>query len=142
MKPEDNLSLMTWQARPDMSCESVNGAWLDFTGLTLEHALGGGWSHSVHPEDLERWLETSLRAFDARAPFEVEYRMRCRSGEYRWVLERAAPRYADGGAFCGYAGVCIDIDERKRAEQGLARALERERRLRAVQGRAIRALAA
>ena len=44
-----------------MSCESVNGAWLDFTGLTLEHALGGGWSHSVHPEDLGRWLGEEYR---------------------------------------------------------------------------------
>jgi PAS domain S-box-containing protein len=142
MKPEDTLSLMTWQARPDMSCESVNGAWLDFTGLSLERALGDGWAHSVHPEDLERWLEVSLRAFDARSPFEIEYRLRCRSGEYRWVLERAAPRYTGGGAFSGYAGACIDIDERKRAEQKLARALERERRLRAVQCRVVDALAA
>ena len=130
MKLDDNLPLMTWRARPDMSCEHVNRAWLDFTGYALEQALGEGWSRSLHPEDLARWLDTCVRAFDQRQPFEIEYRLRRRDGEYRWVLDRAAPLYSGDGLFLGYAGACIDIDEHKRAQHGLARALERERKLR------------
>src|SRR6185436_6947991 len=53
-----------------------------------------------------------------------------RAGEYRWMLERATPLYADGGLFLGYAGACVDIDAHKCMENGLARALERERRAR------------
>ena len=68
----------------------------DYTGYTPEQALGDGWSRGVHPEDLARWLDTCVRAFDAREPFEIEYRLRRRDGEYRWVLDRAVPRYADG----------------------------------------------
>ena len=49
---------------------------------------------------------------------------------YRWVLDRGQPRYARDGLFLGFVGTCIDIDERKRAENELARSLERERRLR------------
>jgi PAS domain S-box-containing protein len=130
MKLDDNLPLMTWRARPDMSCEHVNRAWLDFTGYALEQALGEGWSRSLHPEDLARWLDTCVRAFDQRQPFEIEYRLRRRDGEYRWVLDRAAPLYCGDDLFLGYAGACIDIDEHKRAQHGLARALERERKLR------------
>jgi PAS domain S-box-containing protein len=130
MKLDDNLPLMTWRARPDMSCEHVNRAWLDFTGYALEQALGEGWSRSLHPEDLARWLDTCVRAFDQRQPFEIEYRLRRRDGEYRWVLDRAAPLYSGDGLFLGYAGACVDIDEHKRAQHGLARALERERKLR------------
>lgn len=128
--PDDRFALMTWRARPDMSCESVNRAWLDYTGYTLEQALGEGWSRCLHPEDLARWLDAGVRAFDERRPFEIEYRLRRRDGAYRWVLERAAPRYSGDGVFLGYAGTCVDIDEHKRTQQGLARALERERRLR------------
>ncbi len=62
-----------------------------------------------------------MRAFDACEPFEVEYRLRRRDGEYRWVLDRGVPRYSPEGEFLGYAGGCIDIDERKRAESELAR---------------------
>jgi PAS domain S-box-containing protein len=130
MKGDDSLPLMTWRARPDMSCEYVNRAWLDFTGSTPEQARGDGWSRNLHPEDLSRWLDASLRAFDERSPFEIEYRLRRRDGEYRWVLERAAPLYSGDGLFLGYAGACVDIEEQKRERHSLARALERERRLR------------
>jgi PAS domain S-box-containing protein len=125
-------ALMHWSVRPDLSCDYLSPAWLDFTGSTPEQALGDGWSRGVHPEDLARWLDRCLRAFDEREPFEIEYRLRHNDGEYRWVLDRAVPRYTRDGAFQGYVGCCIDIDDRKRAEGELARSLERERKLRVV----------
>jgi PAS domain S-box-containing protein len=134
MHAEANAAVMLWTARPDLGCESVSASWLQFTGMTREQALEGageaGWTRAVHPEDLSRWLDTYVRAFDAREPFEIEYRLRRRDGEYRWVLERAWPRFAPGGLFVGYGGACLDVDERRRAHERLARALERERRTR------------
>ncbi len=126
------LPAMLWRARPDMSCEYVSAQWLEFTGYSADQALGDGWSRGVHPEDLARWLDASLRAFDAREPFEVEYRLRRHDGEYRWVLDRGRPRFGADGLFLGFVGLCVDIHERKQAEQALARALERERRERAA----------
>ena len=122
-----------------MSCEYVSRAWLEFTGFSADQAKGDGWSRVVHAEDLARWLDSSVRAFDAREPFEVEYRMRRHDGEYRWVLDRAAPMYAGDGLFLGYVGACVDIHERKRAEHSLARSLERERKLRMATEEASRA---
>jgi len=124
------LPAMTWTARPDMSCESLSRQWLAYIGCTEEQALGHGWSRGVHPEDLPRWLDACVRAYDAREPFEIEYRLRRRDGEYRWMLDRGVPRHAPDGRFLGFAGVCVDIDERKRAERDLERAVERERKLR------------
>jgi PAS domain S-box-containing protein len=120
MKLDDGSPLMNWRARPDMACEHVSRAWLEYTGYTLEEALGEGWTRAIHAEDLARWLDASVRAFDERQPYEVEYRLRRRDGEYRWVLERAAPLYADGGLFLGYSGACTDIDAHKLMEYGLA----------------------
>ncbi|HKX37171.1 MAG TPA: PAS domain-containing protein, partial [Burkholderiales bacterium] len=96
---DDDAPVMTWAARPDLSCESVNRAWLEFTGYNREQALGEGWSRTLHPEDLARWLDACVRAFDARQPFEIEYRLRRRDGEYRWILERCAPRVSGDGVF-------------------------------------------
>jgi len=127
---DEQVPVMAWTARPDMSCESLSRQWLAYTGYSAEQALGDGWSRGVHPEDLARWLDACVRAFDAREPFEVEYRLRRRDGEYRWMLDRGVPRHAPDGRFLGYAGACVDIEERKRAEHDLGRALERERRLR------------
>ena len=129
MRIDDDLPLMLWTARPDLSCDYVSPAWLKFTGYTQAQALGQGWSRALHPEDLARWLDACVRAFDAREPFSLEYRLRRRDGEYRWTLDRAEPR-RHAGVFIGFAGVCVDIDEAKRAQHELARALERERRLR------------
>lgn len=129
MRPDADLPVMMWRSRPDLSCEYASPAWLEFTGYSADEAYGDGWSRVVHVEDLARWLDTCVRAFDERESFEVEYRMRRRDGEYRWVLDRAVPRYTNH-LFLGYAGVVTDIDQRKRAELSLARALERERRLR------------
>jgi PAS domain S-box-containing protein len=129
---EEAVPVMLWRARPDLSCEYLSRKWLDFTGYSAEQALGDGWSRGVHPEDLARWLDVYVRAFDAREPFEIEYRLRRRDGEYRWVLDRAEPRYGSDGTFLGFVGTCIDINERKRAERELAASLERERRLRAA----------
>jgi len=129
MRIDDDLPLMLWTARPDLSCDYVSPAWLAYTGFSLEQALGQGWSRALHPEDLARWLDACVRAFDAHEPFAIEYRLRRRDGDYRWMLDRAAPR-RHGGTFIGYAGVCVDIDQAKRAQHELARSLERERRLR------------
>jgi PAS domain S-box-containing protein len=115
MQPDERILSMTWRARPDLSCEFASPAWLDYTGCTLEQALGEGWTRAVHPADLARWRQTCLAAADERRPFEIEYRLRRRDGEYRWVLDRAAPRYGDNGGesdrFLGYAGACTDIED-------------------------------
>jgi PAS domain S-box-containing protein len=137
MKPDDNLPLMAWRARPDMSCEYVNQAWLEFTGYTLEQALGHGWPRGVHPEDLARWLDACVRAFDERKPFALEYRLRRRDGEYRWVRDQAAPRFTREGVFVGYGGACVDIEEQKREQHSLARALEAIERSARTQSRVI-----
>jgi PAS domain S-box-containing protein len=115
LKPGQRV--MQWAARPDLSCEYLSASWLDFTGCSAEQALGDGWSRCVHPDDLMRWLERCVRAFDERETFEIEYRLRRRDGEYRWVLDHGEPYYSRDGTFLGYVGYCVDIDDRKRTRQ-------------------------
>ena len=98
-----------------------NRAWLRFTGCSLADALADGWMACVHPDDAERPTAALREARESRAAFVSEYGLRRADGEYRWMLEHAAPRYDARGEFDGYVGVALDITERKREEQKLRR---------------------
>jgi PAS domain S-box-containing protein len=79
------------------------------------------WDERVHPEDLAQApvLCGSLYS-NARESYEAEYRVRTRSGEWRWILERArVAERAPDGAPVRIVGICINVQARKQAEQAL-----------------------
>ena len=111
----DASPIMVWMSGTDKLCYYFNKGWLDFVGRTLEQESGNGWAENVHPEDFDRCLQIYVSNFDARRPFEMEYRMRHHTGQYRWILDRGVPRYAADGTFEGYVGGCLDIHRPKRS---------------------------
>ena len=112
--------VMIWMAGTDRRCTYVNQPWLDFTGRPLEAEVGNGWAEGVHKKDLKYCLETYSQAFDQRQSFAMEYRLRRNDGEYRWILDSGVPRFDTDGTFAGYIGSCLDITDRKQAEEALA----------------------
>lgn len=111
--------VLIWMSGADKSFNFFNQGWLSFTGRSMEQELGEGWALGVHPDDLQRCLRTYSASFDARAPFEMEYRLRRFDGEYRWVVDYGTPRFEPDGTFCGYIGSAVDITERKTSEESL-----------------------
>jgi PAS domain S-box-containing protein len=120
----DTAPVMIWVTGPDKRCTYINTQWLEFTGRTLEEELGHGWANSIHPDDYDSAVETYFTSFDERQPFGMEYRVRRRDGEYRWIFDTGKPRFAADGTFLGYIGCCIDITERKESEVALQTAHE------------------
>ena len=120
----DTAPVMIWISAPDKLCTFFNLGWLNFTGRGMEQELGDGWAAGVHPDDLERCVKVYSSSFDARRGFEIEYRLRRADGEYRWILDRGAPRFAAAGEFAGYIGTAIDITDFRRAQE---EALSREK---------------
>ena len=112
--------VMIWTTGTDKLCNYVNRPWLDFTGRTFEQELGNGWAESIHSEDVVSSFRKYTEAFDNREQLEMEYRVRRHDGEYRWIFDRGVPRFNADGSFAGYIGCCIDVTERKRAEEALS----------------------
>ena len=112
--------VMIWMSGTDMLCNYFNRTWLEFTGRPLETELGNGWAEGVHVQDADKCLQTYTEAFGRRKTFEMQYRLRRRDGEYRWVIDIGVPRFNPDGSFAGYIGSCIDITEQKQAEEAMA----------------------
>src|SRR4029434_10072029 len=115
----DQMPTLAWSCRPDGSAEFVNQRWVDYTGLSMEEAVGWGWQASIHSEDLGKTMETWLRVIASEEPGEVEARMRRFDGEYRWFLFRAEPLRDEHGNVVNWYGTNTDIEDRKRAEEKL-----------------------
>lgn len=113
----DASPIMVWMSGTDKLCYYFNKGWLDFVGRTLEQESGNGWAENVHPEDFDRCLQIYVHSFDTGQPFEMEYRLRHHSGQYRWIIDHGTPRYALDGTFEGYVGGCLDIHDQKEAAE-------------------------
>lgn len=112
--------VMIWMSGRDKLCTYFNEPWLKFTGRSIEAELGNGWADSVHPDDLQACWESYAQAFDRQEPFNIEYRLRRHDGEYRWVFDTGVARFSPYGSFAGYIGSCIDVSDRKLAEEALS----------------------
>jgi two-component system sensor histidine kinase VicK len=94
-----------------------NQAWSKLTGKTIEELLEFGWSALIHPDDKEAYLDLYLESVENKVPYTGEYRILSATGEYRWLLAFATPRFKYDGSFAGFIGSFIDITERKQDEQ-------------------------
>lgn len=113
----DHAPVMIWRADADLARTFLNAQWLRFTGRPAESELGHGWLDGVHPDDRRRCAEVAGAALAGRRPYEVEFRLRRHDGAWRWVLDQGRPCTIEGGTFEGYFGSCIDITERREAEE-------------------------
>ena len=120
----DSIDQMIWATRPDGFHDYFNQRWYDYTGMPQGSTDGEGWLGLFHPEDQERTSTAWARSLATGEPYRIEYRLRHRSGAWRWVLGRAqAVRDADGRIVRWY-GTCTDIQEIVDAREVLARSRE------------------
>jgi PAS domain S-box-containing protein len=115
----DAIPTLAWSARADGSPEFFNQRWLDYTGLSVEQALGSGWKLAIQPDDLPRMLEVFEQALNARQSFEAEGRLRRCDGEFRWFLFSGSPLRDESGNVVKWYGTNTDIEDRKRVEDAL-----------------------
>lgn len=88
------------------------------------------WSAGIHPEDKARVFAAVQTHLDGSSPvFNEEYRIQCKDGTWKWILDRGIAKKDASGRVVRMAGSEKDITERKLAEQELR---DRENQLRLI----------
>jgi len=113
----DAMPQMVWSTRPDGFHDYYNARWYEFTGVPTGSTDGEGWNGMFHPDDQARAWGLWRKCLETGEPYEIEYRLRHHSGEYRWTLGRALPVRDEAGRITRWIGTCTDIDQAKRAAE-------------------------
>ncbi|MEK7761767.1 MAG: PAS domain-containing protein [Nitrospirota bacterium] len=79
------------------------------------------WASRLHPEDIDRIFAAVTAHIERRAPYDVEYRLLTKTGDYGWFRARGQAIWDDTGRVVRMAGSLQDVTDRKRAEEALRR---------------------
>lgn len=109
----DAMPQMVWSTLPDGYHDYYNARWYEFTGVPAGSTDGEGWNGMFHPDDQEYAWSVWRHSLATGEPYEVNYRLRHHSGEYRWTLGRALPLRNEKGKIVRWIGTCTDIHESK-----------------------------
>jgi PAS domain S-box-containing protein len=125
-----NLPLGVWTSLPGGKTDFINDHWLAYLGHPVQPASAHPflpaavhpepWIAALHPDDRDRAERISIAAREQEG-YSLQARFRGNpGGEYRWFLKRSIPVLDAFGRLQKRIGVCIDIDDLKRAQNILA----------------------
>lgn len=109
----DTMPQMVWSTLPDGYHDYYNARWYEYTGVPAGSTDGEGWNNMFHPDDQDRAWGRWRRSLETGEPYEIEYRLRHHSGDYRWTLGRALPIRDGAGNILRWIGTCTEIHEQK-----------------------------
>jgi PAS domain S-box-containing protein len=110
---------IVWTASPEGTPEYFNQRWMEYTGASA--LARDPWLDRVHSDDLSPGGKAWRDSLSTGKALSAELRLRDASGAYRWHLGRALPLRGENGAILRWLGTFTDIDDQKRAEEGLSR---------------------
>ena len=116
----DAISQIIVVLSPSGTALYANRPLLDYTGLTMEQVMAPDFRGNpafFHPEDWARLQDERRQGLSRSVPFEIEWRLRRKDGQYRWFLVRYHPLRDEQGRILRWYASATDIDDRKRAEE-------------------------
>lgn len=107
---------------PEWSMTYLSEGCLILTGYKSEELIGNravSFDCITHKQDLPKVLAAIDRGVALKKPYVVEYRIRTKSGQEKWVWEKGHGVFDSTGKVLGVEGFITDITERKRTEEAL-----------------------
>ncbi|MDZ7962216.1 MAG: PAS domain S-box protein [Aulosira sp. DedQUE10] len=121
----ESSGAIIWTAAPWGNVVEEMLTWQAFTGQTPEQYKGWGWVDALHPDDRASMVAIWQQVFSTHNVAVAEYRLRRHDGEYRYMNIRGVPILNQTGELHEWVGICVDITERKQAEEQREQLLKR-----------------
>jgi PAS domain S-box-containing protein len=110
---------LAWTTNAQGEIVEDDPSWSKYTGRGYEAYKGFGWIEDIHPDDRDHTEKIWTKAVAEKSFYETEYRVRRYDGVYRDYLARGIPLLDENGSIREWIGTCIDITDRKLAEDAL-----------------------
>jgi PAS domain S-box-containing protein len=115
----ESINYGIWICSPDGRNTYASESFLELVGLTQQQCSDFGWGTVLHPEDAERTIAAWKECVRTGGTWDMELRFRAVDGQYHDILARGVPvKNSSGEIFC-WAGIALDITQRKRAQEAL-----------------------
>ncbi|MFC7663435.1 PAS domain-containing sensor histidine kinase [Methylorubrum suomiense] len=110
----EGFGQFSWEAEPDGSIVADSPGWRAFTGQCLDEWRGTGWLDAIHVDDRAATESKWRAAVAAGRPVDAEYRLwHAATASWRWSNVRVVPITRHDGTVRKWAGVNIDVNERR-----------------------------
>lgn len=121
----DAMPMAVCAARPDGTFYYWNHAFLSYCGFDPREIDNDSFWAAFHADDRAEAQRTWREAVSRAEPFEGQFRLRRGAdGSHRWHLARAVAERDEAGEIVGWIATATDIDDQKRAESELQKALQ------------------
>lgn len=105
----ETLPQIIWTANPQGEINYTNSQWREYSNSIYP----SDWISFTHPEDREKGQKAWDDSLSSGSAFEVDLRLRNKTGSYRWFLLRAVATRDKQGKILNWCGSATDIEERK-----------------------------
>src|SRR5277367_3241208 len=107
----------------------ANRVALEYAGLSVDEVQTDHFRDRVfHHEDVQRLRAGRQNSLTGTVPFENEQRALGKDGKYRWFLIRYSPLLDENGKIVRWYATGTDIEDRKRGQEELSKALDQIQR--------------
>jgi PAS domain S-box-containing protein len=114
---------VVWVTGPAGEISEDSPEWRWVTGQSLEEYLASGWLGALHREDRGRTERDWLACIEAGRVFEGTYRVRTRTGSFRYFDVRAVP-IERNGVIVEWIGASTDVTGQREADEMRGRLTE------------------
>jgi len=115
----ETMPHITFRASPDGMVTYYNNRYFEYTGLTLEQAIGIGWKPVIHPDMLDEVYSSWMQSMETGEEYNHFFLLRRRDGVFRWHMSRTIPLRNENGDISEWIGTLTDIHEQKIFEEEL-----------------------